>query len=430
MKEKEIIINSKFSKNRKNHIINLLSSKVRYQKKIFGAFLLLIISLNIIIIYLYLKNKKESDKKILNLEKAIKIIKEELENNLNKTIKYLDFEMDVTNDIKIEEKQKNINGNNFNNITGIELEEISYKEFDENILKKYDELQNEFCNNKKYYNNEYENKIKIINVDYLDKKFDMYIYNNEDIVSNVIKATKGWEKDSTKNILNVLQSYSSLKQINKEDIYILDIGANIGWYTFFLGKYGYKILSFEPSNFNIYILRKSYCLNRELKITLIKKGLFTEEKNCDYYISKGNIGDGWIFCDKNPTIPNHLIKSGEIMITKLSNYVSFLSQKNLAFIKIDVEGAEGKAIESGIELIYKYHVPFIFLEFTPNSLKLHGTEPKEFLKIFEQNGYKMSEKDFLSKEYLSVDDIMLKTHGGILNLYITNSKIIEELSNN
>ena len=430
MKEKEIIINSKFSKNRKNHIINLLSSKVRYQKKIFGAFLLLIISLNIIIIYLYLKNKKESDKKILNLEKAIKIIKEELENNLNKTIKYLDFEMDVTNDIKIEEKQKNINGNNFNNITGIELEEISYKEFDENILKKYDELQNEFCNNKKYYNNEYENKIKIINVDYLDKKFDMYIYNNEDIVSNVIKATKGWEKDSTKNILNVLQSYSSLKQINKEDIYILDIGANIGWYTFFLGKYGYKILSFEPSNFNIYILRKSYCLNRELKITLIKKGLFTEEKNCDYYISKGNIGDGWIFCDKNPTIPNHLIKSGEIMITKLSNYVSFLSQNNLAFIKIDVEGAEGKAIESGIELIYKYHVPFIFLEFTPNSLKLHGTEPKEFLKIFEQNGYKMSEKDFLSKDYLSVDDIMLKTHGGILNLYITNSKIIEELSNN
>ena len=199
---------------------------------------------------------------------------------------------------------------------------------------------------------------------------------------------------------------------------------------FFLGKYGYKILSFEPSNLNIYILRKNYCLNREVKITLIKKGLFTEEKNCDFFISKGNIGDGWIFCDNNTNIPNHLIKSGETSITKLSNYIPFLSEKNLAFIKIDVEGSEGKAIESGIELISKYHVPFIFLEFSPDALKLHDTEPKEFLKMFEKNGYKMSSNDFLSKSYFSIDDIITKKKLGIINLYISHSKIIEELSKN
>ena len=33
-------------------------------------------------------------------------------------------------------------------------------------------------------------------------------------------------------------------------MYILDIGANIGWYSFCLGKYGYKILSFEPMLIN------------------------------------------------------------------------------------------------------------------------------------------------------------------------------------
>ena len=433
--EKENIIDSKFhkkEKNRKNYIINLINSKFKHQKKLFFFFLLLIISINIIIIYLFHKNKKESDKKILNLEKAIKIIQERLENNLNKTTN-LDFEINISNPIKIEDNQNNINENNSNNtnITGIELKEISYKEFDEKVLTKYDELQNEFCNNKlKYYNNIYESKIKTVNIDYLDKQFNMYIYNNEDIVSNRIKATKGWEKESTKNILSVLQSYSSIKKINNEDIYIVDIGANVGWYTFFLGKFGYKILSFEPSNLNIYILRNTYCLNREVKITLINKGLFTEEKNCDFYISRGNIGDGWIFCDKNTSIPSHLIKSGKTMITKLSNYASFLSEKNLVLIKIDVEGSEGKAIESGIELISKYHVPFIFLEFTPSSLKLHGTDPKEFLKIFEQNGYKISTNNFITKDYLSLDDIMLKANGGMPNLYITYSKIIEELSNN
>ena len=70
----------------------------------------------------------------------------------------------------------------------------------------------------------------------------MYIYNNEDIVSNGIKTSKSWEKVETKKLLSVLQSYSSLKKIKNEDIYLLDIGANVGWYTFFLAKYGYKIL--------------------------------------------------------------------------------------------------------------------------------------------------------------------------------------------
>ena len=69
------------------------------------------------------------------------------------------------------------------------------------------------------------------------------------------------------------------------------------------------------------------------------------------------------------------------------------------------------------------------MEFTPNSLKLHGTDPKEFLKIFEQNGYKISTNNFLSKDYLSIDDIISKSNAGMLNLYIIHSKIMEELPN-
>ena len=134
--------------------------------------------------------------------------------------------------------------------------------------------------------------------------------------------------------------YSSLKNITNDNIYILDIGSNVGWYTLFLGKLGYKILAFEPSDVNMYILRKNFCLNQDLNITLIKKGLYTEEKQCDFYISRGNIGDGWVFCDKNYTIPNHIIKTGKTYLTKLSNYIEFLSTKNLALIKIDIEGSE------------------------------------------------------------------------------------------
>lgn len=90
-----------------------------------------------------------------------------------------------------------------------------------------------------------------------------------------------------------------MKVIPNDNIYIIDIGANVGWYTLFLAKCGYQIISFEASVVNNYILRKNLCLNQNLNITLINKGLFTEEKKCDYYYNRGNIGNGMIQCNKN-----------------------------------------------------------------------------------------------------------------------------------
>ena len=102
----------------------------------------------------------------------------------------------------------------------------------------------------------------------------------------------------------------------------------------------------------------------------------------------------------------------------------FLFRQNLALIKIDVEGSEEKVFKGGIEIISEYHVPFIFLEFTPDSLKDHGTDPKKFLEIFEENGYKFSTNNFLDTNFISIDDIMEKCKTYI-NLYIIYSKIFE-----
>ena len=139
--------------------------------------------------------------------------------------------------------------------------------------------------------------------------------------------------------------------IKNNDIYILDIGANIGWYSISLGRYGYKIIGFEPSDINYYILKKNYCLNKGINVTFINKGLNTEEKICDLYNLENNEGNGMVICDKKINLPNFLQKTkrGEIILTKLSNYIPFLKAKNLALIKIDVEGFEGKVIEGGIE---------------------------------------------------------------------------------
>ena len=250
----------------------------------------------------------------------------------------------------------------------------------------------------------------------------MYVYKENDIVSNYIINTKKWESKETNNIIKALSYYSEKKNLSKNDIYIIDIGANIGWYTFTLSKYGYKIFSFEPSKINYYILRKNYCINKELNIILINKGLYNEDKKCNLYNIKGNIGNGIIVCENkinNTNLLKNLVIREKIVLTKLSYYIPLL-KNNLALIKIDVECLEGKVIEGGIELITKYHIPFIIMEFNASCLKSHGTEPKKFLQIFLNNGYKISPLKFLDERIYTIDYFNTKK---TINLYVSHTKI-------
>jgi len=75
---------------------------------------------------------------------------------------------------------------------------------------------------------------------------------------------------------------------------------------------------------------------------------------------------------------------------KLSNFLPYLSNKNIALIKLRIEGEEGIVIGDALELIDKYHMPFVLSEFNPNFLKRHGTDPKKYIELFIKNGYKIS----------------------------------------
>jgi FkbM family methyltransferase len=251
----------------------------------------------------------------------------------------------------------------------------------------------------------------------------MYIFSDSDEVSNSIKKRKKWEGGATKKILKALNFYINKTNLKNEDLYILDIGSNVGWYSFYLGKYGYNIMSFEPTERNFYILKKNYCLNREINITIINKGLFNSEKTCDYYENIGNKGNGMVICYERNDIPSCFQKKSVVILTMLSNFIPFLSKKHVAFMKIDVEGAEEDVILGGIELISKYHIPFIFLEYSPHFIRLHDGNHIKFLEIFENNGYKISTSSFFDKIYVSIQ--YLAKIKSLINLYIIYTKIFE-----
>ena len=240
----------------------------------------------------------------------------------------------------------------------------------------------------------------------------MYVYKNSDkYMSNEIIKTGKYEPEPMSNFLDALQYYGKKNNIIKnKDIFMLDIGGSLGVYPLFLGKFGYSILTFEASPRNSYILYKNYCLiNRNSNIIIINKGLSDEEKVCNYYSQINGITNGMVLCDENKekikSKKSYFNKTFEVKLTKLSKFFPYLLNKNIALIKLDIEGGEGKVIEDAIDLISKYHVPFIFSEFNPNYLKKHGTSPKKFLEIFVKNGYKISYKGFLNESYVTLEEV-------------------------
>ena len=305
---------------------------------------------------------------------------------------------------------------------------LKYDEYDESIEANYKYLLNYFCENQnENINQEFDNKIRNVNIDLHEKKFDMWVYKSDDVVSEQIIYVHHWESSLTISCLKALEFYSKKKNIENKDVYFIDVGANIGWYSFFLGKFGYKVLSFEANQVNNYILYKNYCINKDVNLSVINKGLDEEDKTCRLITAHNNRGNGAIFCENQEKNSSEYRGDvfNDIEMTKLSRYMKFLSEKNVALMKIDVEGYEPKVIKGGEEIITKYHIPFIAMEFCIHMIQIHQTNVLEFLKFFENNGYKLSQVDFLSKNYLSSEEFMKIKEDKIINIFAVYENFLE-----
>ena len=146
----------------------------------------------------------------------------------------------------------------------------NYKSKKNSFLKKYIIEENDFCDNfTKYFRKDIEEKITIVMAKLRGKQFPLYIYKENSYLSTKLYKLGAYEANPSNNMLNALEYYAKKHNINNnKDIYILDIGGNIGWYPSLFGNFGYTILSFEPFERNIYILKKNFCLNRSSNILI------------------------------------------------------------------------------------------------------------------------------------------------------------------
>gem|GEM_PF-352653 len=162
---------------------------------------------------------------------------------------------------------------------------------------------------------------------------------------------------------------------------VLDIGANIGYYTLLLsqlvGPTG-MVIAVEPHPDNVRLLKLNLKLNRVTNTVVVPVAISDEVGVAQMFISKGS---NWH--SLHPT-PQSTDQSITVPTTTVDALVRQLEQP-IDLIRMDIEGWEVKALR-GAENTLKRDKPTLVMEVHPSYLQ--PEETKELLQWLQSLGYR------------------------------------------
>ena len=211
--------------------------------------------------------------------------------------------------------------------------------------------------------------------------------------------------------LNVVEY---LNRILKKDFNVIDIGANIGYYTtYFSNKSSMgKIFAFEPEIENLNILYKNIDINNCKNVKVFANSVGEEDKDSYLYLSQDNTGDHRCY-----DVSNDKRLTQKIIQVKLDN-IDFSVKIDL--IKIDIQGFEYSAIK-GMSQLIKRDRPIVISEFWPNAIKSNGDNPIDILHFFNDLGYSVVNLENSKRIGVNEFNMISKSHKNDLNLLFSFS---------
>jgi len=151
---------------------------------------------------------------------------------------------------------------------------------------------------------------------------------------------------------------------------VLDLGAHIGYYTLLaaklVGPEG-KVFAFEAAPENFYFLKRNVELNQYHNINLIQKAVSDKTGEATFYLDSESWG--------HSLAP--LVKSKKSITVSTISLDDFLQDDIVVdFVKINIEGAEGRAINGMNRLLRKGNTKYIMVDFHLNELETQGSSFK------------------------------------------------------
>lgn len=165
------------------------------------------------------------------------------------------------------------------------------------------------------------------------------------------------------------------KHIKKGDI-VLDIGANIGFYTVLFSKWvgeTGRVYAFEPDKTNFKILKLNVKKNNCKNVILYNLAVYSKNKTLNFYLSP-KLGE-------HSLIPEFYTKITKVKVATVDSLI----KTKIDFIKMDIEGSEAHALKGMKKLIEMNNEMKMFLEYSPYLIRRSGLKPKSFLKQLEKD---------------------------------------------
>ena len=192
----------------------------------------------------------------------------------------------------------------------------------------------------------------------------------------------------------------------------LDLGANIGYFTLIaaklVGPEG-KVFAFEPEPENFSLLQRNVSINGYENVTLVQKAVSDKNGVEELHLCSDSWGHSLSSFKRDEGLLS-------VPVTSLDQF--FSEDVAIDFIKMDVEGAEGKAVQGMARILGKGDVKVMVVEFHPEELERQGSSFRQLwdkLTTFGFQSYEMKDKtrkaiDFGRALYLA------NKGGGYVNL--------------
>ncbi|MBI1342526.1 MAG: FkbM family methyltransferase [Terrimonas sp.] len=164
---------------------------------------------------------------------------------------------------------------------------------------------------------------------------------------------------------------------------ILDIGANIGWYSVMLSsRSAPRIVAFEPDPTNYGILKENIRMNKKEPVTVFNKAVSDHEGELALHLYK-NYNTGRHSFIQQPKS----IGTVNVPVIALDDFLPArgFGEGPIKLIKIDIEGYEYTALRKALSTLER--ASFILTEFTPSMMRSIGQEPMDYIRLLQEAGF-------------------------------------------
>jgi FkbM family methyltransferase len=195
-----------------------------------------------------------------------------------------------------------------------------------------------------------------------------------ELIDNSIYHLGCFEPDTT----------AAIKRFCTPGMVVLDVGANIGCHTLLLarttGAAG-RVFAFEPMPWANQKLVRNVSLNSFSNITVERLGLSDKEGTASVHFRSS-----WRLTGAGSDEDPAATASTEVQFTTLDAYVDSHELASVDFIKLDVDGYEGRVLRGARKVLGRFH-PIIVLELGEYTLQGAGDSVRGVAGELMTHGY-------------------------------------------